>query len=137
MFDTEEAVSINSIPLSRIGSPDRLVWHYEKKWANTVNNGYKLLTKAYMEESKQGMRTNQKLWKKIWATSLPRKIQVFLWRILHEILPINMCRYRIWSGSFIVWRVQGQAFFHFNRNYFVQVLVFNFRILISINLGSY
>ena len=89
MFDTKEAASINSIPLSRIGSPDRLVWHYDKKGVYTIKSGYKLLNKAYMEVNNQGMRTDQKLWKKIWATSLPRRIQVFLWRILHEILLVN------------------------------------------------
>ena len=90
MFDTEEAVSVNSMPLSRIRSPNRLVWHYKKKRVYTVKSGYKLLSKAYMEESDQGMRTDKKLLKKIWPTSLPRKIHVFLRRILHEILPVNM-----------------------------------------------
>ena len=31
MFDTEKTVTINSIPLGRVGLLDRLVWHYERK----------------------------------------------------------------------------------------------------------
>ena len=56
MFDTEEATTINYIPLSRVDSSDKLVWHYEKKEVYTVKNGYKILTKAYVENSNQ--RTN-------------------------------------------------------------------------------
>ena len=61
-----------------------------KKGAYTVKSGYKLLTKAYMVNNNIGGSTDQKMWKRIWGTSLPRKIHVFLWRILHGILPVNV-----------------------------------------------
>ena len=35
MFATKEAAIVNSKPLSRVGSPNRLVWHYEKKCVNS------------------------------------------------------------------------------------------------------
>ena len=55
----------------------------------TIKSGYKLLTKAYVEESNQGTNIDQGMWKKIWESNLSRKIHIFLWRTLHEILPIK------------------------------------------------
>ena len=29
MFDTGEAAAISALPVSKLGSPDELVWHYD------------------------------------------------------------------------------------------------------------
>ena len=51
MFDIKEAMAISRIPISRLGSPDVLVWHNDKG-VYTVKIGYKMLCKEVRKQSR-------------------------------------------------------------------------------------
>ena len=90
MFDAEEAAHISSIPVSKLGAPDVLIWHYDNKGVYTVMSGYKLLCNNEKASEGSSRRVFDGCWSKIWRIKVPTKIQIFLWRIMHDILPVKV-----------------------------------------------
>ena len=97
MFDAEEVARINSIPVSKLGAPDVLVWHFDNKSVYIVESGYKLLCNNKETSEGSNKRIFDGCWSKIWRIKVPTKIQIFLWRIMHDILlvKVNMANRRI------------------------------------------
>lgn len=81
-FYKEDVASILSIPLSRNGQGDRLVWHHSKNGAYTVRTGYGVVL-GLMENGKLGRKKHgasssnsnlNQVWNKIWSLEFPNKI---------------------------------------------------------------
>ena len=84
MFDTEEAAYINSIPVSKLG------WNFDNKGVYIVKSGYKLLCNNEDVSEVSNRKVTDGCWSKIWNIKVPTKIQIFIWRIIHDILPIRV-----------------------------------------------
>ena len=81
IFNEEVAMVIGSIPVSRLGLEDTMVWHFHQTGIYTVHSGYKLLTGMETGSANQGMDINREAWLKIWKVNVPSKIRVFMWRV--------------------------------------------------------
>ncbi|XP_062005722.1 uncharacterized protein LOC133722879 [Rosa rugosa] len=90
-----EARTILSIPLSRSGGQDKLIWHYHKSGRFTVKSGYwvaaqeksrkaGLIASSSNMDGRGGYSTG---WRRLWGLQLPNKIKVFLRRACIGFLP--------------------------------------------------
>lgn len=90
----DEIQTIRRIPVSSMGSGDRLVWCSSTDGLYNVNAGYKMakiLQKRKAGDEKSSFRAEGKeilLWKKLWSLDVKRKIQHFLWRACHNSIPV-------------------------------------------------
>ncbi|XP_057417986.1 uncharacterized protein LOC130712164 [Lotus japonicus] len=79
-------------PLSWTNKDDEMVWPFVKNGKYSVKSGY---TQAKMLEDPVHLRAStssspaSNLWKRIWGSKLPRKIQVFLWKLCKNAVAVN------------------------------------------------
>lgn len=94
LFPRDISSSILSIPLSQCGFEDRFVWGFTKNgnFSSTSDSlllGLKLHHNSYsFGRSVHFFRPNLS-WKFIWSLPIPHKIQIFLWQLSHECLPVG------------------------------------------------
>jgi len=87
-FSQEEAKQIISIPLSFWSPPDKLVWHWERDGKYSVRSSSHQVGDVYLQnQAGPSTSPNKTLWKEIWHSPLPNRIQNFLWRLGKNILP--------------------------------------------------
>ena len=92
IFLPRDANLIKSLPLSFRKPRDVLIWAANPKGLFTVKSAYHLLQK---EAQRSGMGeassnlSSRKFWNLLWSILTPRKIQLFLWKTAHDILPTN------------------------------------------------
>ncbi|XP_016647055.1 PREDICTED: uncharacterized protein LOC107880293 [Prunus mume] len=93
-FGAQEAYCILHLPLSFRSPADRLVWHYEKQGDLTVHSAYKVPRQFLFEEAGEGSSNRDnyygvstKAWSRLWRVCVPPMVKVFVWRVLHNILP--------------------------------------------------
>nr|GEX39915.1 cysteine-rich RLK (receptor-like protein kinase) 8 [Tanacetum cinerariifolium] len=84
-----EAEMVLQIPISRTGSTDKLVWHFDPKGQYTVNSGYKHAialksTRDVIVES--SANPSSKFWKIIWHIPMQPKIKLFLWKGISNLI---------------------------------------------------
>ena len=84
------ALTIQRLHVSRMDSLDVRVWHYNRNRSYIVKSGYRLLYEIESDACVQVEGLNSEIWVKILQTKLPRKILMFTWRVLHEIIPIKV-----------------------------------------------
>ena len=89
MESTGEAECIKSIPLSIQPPEDRLIWAESANGLFSVRSAYKLAMKLsrptnYGSSSDSQTKKFQKL---LWQIPTPHKVQHFIWRACHDILP--------------------------------------------------
>ncbi|CAL9012588.1 unnamed protein product, partial [Prunus brigantina] len=97
LFPPNEARLITSLPISRWGCPDRLMWHFHKQGVYTVRSGYDLAlylkrngelgVKGTGEGSRQSGQAA--VWKGIWRLRIPPKLQTFLWKACRSALAVR------------------------------------------------
>jgi hypothetical protein len=89
IFSQEEAEVISTIPLSKYGQPDLLLWRGTSTGVFTVRSAYHMEVERHEsmigESSYQG--DLQKLWNLIWGLNVPNPVKMFTWRACHNILP--------------------------------------------------
>ena len=70
-----------------MGTPDQLVWHFDKKGICSVRSCYK----AAMELKNDARSSDQELmvrwWKSLWSLKVPSKVKLFVWRTFHDSIP--------------------------------------------------
>lgn len=86
VFCAREAAVILAMPLIRLGCADSMVWQHQKNRKYTVRSGYKFFLNLLIDTVSPSS-ADEKI---IWSSQLPRKIQGFLWRLTHGILPSCM-----------------------------------------------
>ena len=93
MFGSQEATNISLIYVSKNELPDKIVQHFEKNRHYTVKSQYKLLTSPTNLVDEQ----NKAVWRCLWDTPAPKKIQVLMWRVVRGILLVraNLNRFNI------------------------------------------
>jgi len=95
-FWPEDANEILRIPID-----DRMedwpAWHFDSKGLFSVKSAYKLAVArrdalAHMDASTSGTVSNREgefQWHKIWQLKVPNKIQMFIWHLAHNNLPVK------------------------------------------------
>ncbi|KAM1736077.1 hypothetical protein ACFX12_014475 [Malus domestica] len=96
-FHRDDVSTILSIPLSHVGSNDRLVWHYATNGIYSVKTGYSMALKL-MDDGALGRKgrgnpsESNKLslvWNNIWRMQVPHKIRIFIWRCCNNALAVR------------------------------------------------
>ncbi|CAN6580853.1 unnamed protein product [Malus baccata var. baccata] len=96
-FLKEDVSSILSIPLSKHGMSDRLVWHYSKNGEYTVRTGYGiamgLMENGDLGKKGRGMPSSASslthVWNKIWKLEVPNKMKFFIWKCCNNALAVR------------------------------------------------
>lgn len=95
VFAEDDAKVILRTPISALGVTDRLTWHFTKDGQYSVNSGYTVAKKCQKRAagdegtSSRVEQEDGKLWRKIWNLDIKRKIQHFIWRAVHNRLPVS------------------------------------------------
>lgn len=97
------AENILCMRLSRLGAEDKLVWPLNASGTYSTKSGYfEAVKQQDQEEALQHQATNAHRnhlqnfnWiKNIWGVKTAPKIQVFIWKIVQDALPLSMARQR-------------------------------------------
>lgn len=95
-FWPDDARHILQIPLWE-GVDDFVAWHFDSKGEHWVKSAYKIHVQLAKKshnggpgcsstEAGQLERQGDQSWLQIWEMTCPRKIQMFIWRMKHELL---------------------------------------------------
>ncbi|KAK4390205.1 hypothetical protein Sango_2083800 [Sesamum angolense] len=88
MFWPVDSDIILSIPFSRIGAPDLLIWHYSRSGIFSVRSAYHLACTLELRPSSSSSRVlEQAWWRRVWQAKMPNKVKVFVWRACLNALP--------------------------------------------------
>lgn len=86
-FMEEDAQQILMIPLPRTSEPDQPLWHFDRRGEYTVKSGYQVALKLKCPDQPNSSENKQIPWNIIWASELPAKIKIFMWRAVKNLLP--------------------------------------------------
>lgn len=108
--ELEQDKTLN-IPLLTSDEEDRLIWHHNSKGVYTVKSGYYLKMEIEMKQeivplpspSNSSSIFSQVL-EAMWATPIQHRAKHFMWRLLHDSLPIrsNLKKHGLGDGIFLV-----------------------------------
>ncbi|CAL1399702.1 unnamed protein product [Linum trigynum] len=89
-FPPEVCRAIRSIPLPRRAMENRLVWHATGDEVFSAKSAYHLAVR--LDQEAGGWRhtvswMDRGNWKRVWNLTIPPKLKVFLWQVLHRFLP--------------------------------------------------
>ncbi|BFG21532.1 hypothetical protein CerSpe_078060 [Prunus speciosa] len=96
-FSCVEAQTILSLPLSRWGCDDKLVWHFTAHGGYTVRTGYELALNL-RKNGELGWKAEgdcshgndqKKFWRNIWRLQVPPKLRAFVWRGCRNALAVK------------------------------------------------
>ncbi|KAK8656947.1 hypothetical protein V6N13_098881 [Hibiscus sabdariffa] len=90
LFDSDLVQQVCSIPLSKTGLCDEVIWRYDSSGFYNVKSGYRLLQEEVQSDS--GTHVGAKLlisrfYAGMWGSSLPAKVKITMWRIMNNYLP--------------------------------------------------
>ncbi|CAL8112885.1 unnamed protein product [Prunus armeniaca] len=96
-FNSADAQTILSLPLSRWGCDDRLVWHFTTHGGYSVHTGYEFALTLRKSGELGGKvegecsygNDRKKFWKSIWRLQVPPKIRAFVWRSCRNALAVK------------------------------------------------
>ncbi|KAK0595746.1 hypothetical protein LWI29_009655 [Acer saccharum] len=93
---------ILSIPVSYLGGPDSISWHFDKSGSYTVKSGYRLALSEKLNSSVSNSTITRKWWTSIWNQNVPPKVKVFVWRACLNAIPagFNLWKRRILDQPF-------------------------------------
>ena len=107
-FSEGEASQIMQIPLSLFPRQDTIYWKYSKSGIYSVKSGYAVKKEEIGKRSKEVQggegtsyaQNSDKVWKSLWGLKMKPKIKHFIWRCLHNSIPVNeLIHRRIGTGS--------------------------------------
>ncbi|XP_042972682.1 uncharacterized protein LOC122304475 [Carya illinoinensis] len=89
IFEEGEANQICSIPISKMGVEDRIIWIYTKDGLFTVRSAYHvdMDRKRKREGEPSEVVSNGAEWKSIWEMNVPGVVKQFIWKATNNILP--------------------------------------------------
>jgi hypothetical protein len=92
IFSEADVTRILRIPLPNFGQSDFIAWHLNKTGCFSVKSAYHKEWRAEFRRRVQRSDTSDRsspheVWKKIWRAKVSRKVQIFIWRALHGIVP--------------------------------------------------
>lgn len=69
---------------------DKFVWHFINNRIYSVRSGYNHFVVRNLIEASPSSNIMEAVWKNLWNLSIPRKIKIFIWRAIHNIIPTNL-----------------------------------------------
>lgn len=69
---------------------DYRFWLFDPKGKYIVREGYKAAIDMYDPPSHTSIHPFKSLWRNIWVMTIPPKVRVFWWRVLHNIIPTSV-----------------------------------------------
>ena len=85
---------ILKIPLPKTGEgQDKILWSCSNSGDYQVKKAYEHLHQEFMETNQHQNRNSdipKEIWNLVWKVKLPIKINTFIWKLLHESIPINL-----------------------------------------------
>lgn len=89
MFNLEEADIVVSLPLTRLGAPDKIIWRVTKDGNFSVKSTYHLeIEKSRSTVGESSISGKEKpFWQALWKLKVPRIIKQFIWRAFTDLLP--------------------------------------------------
>lgn len=86
----QEVKVITSIPLSKFGESNKLIWHYTKNGVYSVKSGYytarEIESKNINSSPSSSFQPPPSLWKLLWNLNISPKVKHFWWRACRNIL---------------------------------------------------
>lgn len=96
VFLQRDVEQILCIPLSTTGLIDKCIWRGTASGQFSVKSAYVIAKELVLARRANnisgqvsGMEEDEDMWKRVWYMRAPTKIKMFLWRCLHEIIPVN------------------------------------------------
>lgn len=87
IFPIYLAKEILAIPLSRTQKDDYRFWEYDPKGKYSVCDGYKATIGFYDSPPSCWGNHSIEWWRFIWSLSIPPKVRIFWWRVIHNVIP--------------------------------------------------
>lgn len=84
LYDAPTTKKIASMPLSRHGGMDKLIWDINREGTYTVKDGYELLVRQTDLTNGQSLS-----WNHLLRLNIPRKIAFFSWKLIHRSIHIK------------------------------------------------
>ncbi|KAM2417385.1 hypothetical protein ACFX1W_024236 [Malus domestica] len=96
-FNCDDVAPILSIPISRMGCCDKMVWHHTTNGVYTVRCGYgvawSLLENGGLGRkgrgATNGVSERTRVWNRIWNLEVPNKMKYFVWRCCNSALAVR------------------------------------------------
>lgn len=80
---------IVSMHISQVDIEDKMVWGLTKSGEYSVKSGYKqALTRQFPDHSRPD--PDWQVWKRLWKIKIPPKWILFVWKCLHNIIPVKI-----------------------------------------------
>jgi hypothetical protein len=93
IFNAIDAEPILQIPLNTHGFEDFIAWGFSQNGVYTVRSAYHLQWRHQFGpttgQAVHGSSSANPIWRSIWKLKIPSKIKIFIWRVLHGILPLK------------------------------------------------
>lgn len=86
VFDNEEANGVHMIPFS-IHREDTLAWKFEKMGHYSIKAGYIEFMRSLNRATAPPSSEVDQKWQWIWTMDITLKVRLFLWNVMHGILP--------------------------------------------------
>ena len=80
----QDAALVEKIPLSRISTPDQLIW-LALSVRSTYYEARRVLGRDMVERAYR-----EKIWSRIWMTRIAPKIKYCMWRVVQDVIPTKM-----------------------------------------------
>lgn len=95
----EEADTVKTIPISRLGFSDKQIWGYTKSGLFSIKSAYHLERMSKGEPSSTNSESGT--WKEVWKLNAPAAVKTFLWRAINNCLPtkLNLLKRKIVESS--------------------------------------
>ncbi|KAL4387252.1 hypothetical protein GQ457_09G002290 [Hibiscus cannabinus] len=91
LFDEEQVSKICTIPLSKLGMRDEIIWRHDASGSYTVKSGYRLLHEDVPMviglNSSTISLTLSKFYFEMWVVNLPAKVKITMWKVINNSLP--------------------------------------------------
>uniref|UniRef100_A0A803QDG1 Reverse transcriptase domain-containing protein n=1 Tax=Cannabis sativa TaxID=3483 RepID=A0A803QDG1_CANSA len=87
-FDESMIHDILAVPVSGFYGHDKLIWEKENSGCFTVKSAYHLAFSNQDLPSSSSFSESKKFWTKIWSSSAPPKVKLFVWRLLSKAIPV-------------------------------------------------
>ncbi|XP_026417593.1 uncharacterized protein LOC113313084 [Papaver somniferum] len=87
LFTADQVNSILTIPI-QLDQEDKLIWPFTTTGIFTTASTYKMLCdKDILTDNSMGL--SQHFWLSFWKLKVPYKFQIFLWRAIHNAIPVK------------------------------------------------
>jgi hypothetical protein len=101
VFCSTDAEAIAKIKLLARPSDDFIAWSLEKTGLFSVRSAYNLALKLKTHQSSQSSSSapdgDRKLWSHIWAGGVPPKVNIFVWKLSRDALPMRRNKFdEVW-----------------------------------------